>query len=115
MLTLTGINAVPYQIFRTPIDEGLIKFTLRYMPSVKMWYIDIEFNSFIAKSIRVCNSWNILDQYSDLIPFGLLVITIDGTEPLYINDFSTGRVEINLLSKAETDAVEERYKELRVL
>ena len=113
MLTLNGIRAVPSQTFNTNIDQGLIRFKLEFKPAIKMWFIDIEFIDFFVNSIRVCNSPNLLEQYTNLIPFGLSVsISQIGYEPSSIDDFTSERVTLNVLDQNEVEQIEQVYKDL---
>lgn len=115
MLTLNGIRAVPSQKFNTTISQGLISFQLYFRPTIKMWMIDITFNGFIVNSIRVCNSPNLLGQFTNLLPFGLMTSVGEniGYEPSLIDDFSSKRVTLNILDQSEISQIEEVYQELQ--
>lgn len=116
MLTLNGIRAVPNQTFRTVIEQGLIQFQLYFRPAIQMWMIDISFKGvFVVKGIRVCNYPNLLEQFTEIIPFGLMcsVGAEVGYEPSLIDDFSTQRVTLNVLNQEEIQQIEDIYVELR--
>ena len=115
MLTLNGIRAIPSQTFSTVIEEGLITFNLYYKPTIEMWMIDVIFKTFSVYSIRVCNSLNLLSQFSELIPFGLMVSVGDniGYEPSLIDDFSSERITLNILDKSEVEMIENNYINLK--
>lgn len=115
MLTLSGIRAVPNQIFRTAIEQGTIIFELYYRPAIQMWMLDLTFEDFIVKGLRVCNSPDLLTQFSNLMPFGLMcsVVSVSGYEPSLIDDFSSGRVTLNILDNDEKEQIEDVYKDLK--
>ena len=115
MLTLTGIRAIPSQKFSTVIADGLITFYLYYKPTIKMWMLDMIFNTFSIYSIRVCNSLNLLSQFTELLPFGLMISVGNnfGYEPSLIDDFSSERITLNILDKTEMDQIENGYAELK--
>ena len=116
MLTLEGIQAVPIQNFRTPITQGTIIFKLYYRPNVRMWFIDITLGTFIVNGMRLSNQPNMLNQYSNTIPFGLYVQLLDadpGYEPILIDDFSSGRLALNVLDQDELYQIEAVYMELK--
>ena len=114
MLRLNGLRAVPVQTFRTPIEQGVVQFKLYYRPAIQMWMIDIIFGAFIVNGLRVCNSPNILEQFTEIIPFGIQVNTETvGYEPTLIDDFSTGRAVLNVLDSDELQQIENTYIELR--
>lgn len=115
MKTLTGIKATPTQIFRVPIDQGIIKILLMYKPAIQMWFMNIEFGDKIINGIRVNRNYNIIEQYNNVLPFGIYIKVIEGTEPLLIDDFSSGRIEMNILDQSEMDEIDALYKENKVL
>ena len=114
MYRLQGLKAIPSQTFFYTIAEGNIKFTLNYRPTVQMWFVDIEFNTFIVKGLRVCASLNLLYQYQKNIPFGLYVEKIKGIEPFLIDDFSMERFYLNVLSKDEVIEINDAYKDYKL-
>lgn len=109
--TLGGLTAAPAQSFTHTIDDGTIQFSLRYHPRSRCWYVDVEFEQFVVRGVRVVNSFNILDQFRNVIPFGLLVSVPDGFEPFLVNDFVSGRITLNVLSAAEVKEVHRIYEQ----
>lgn len=77
---------------------------LVYRPTQTGWFVDITYEDFIVRGLRVCINNNLLSQFQNRIPFGLLVISSDGYEPLSIEDFITDRVKIGILNKEEVEA-----------
>jgi hypothetical protein len=115
MIYLNGINSSPSQTFRSALLDGsIVSFTIKFKASNSMWFLDIEYGSFIVKGLRICNNVNLLCQYKNIIPFGLFVQVDDGTEPFLLNDFQTGRVKLNILSSAEVNQLEDVIKETNV-
>lgn len=115
MITLNGIKAVPSQTFNVTIPEGLVICNLYFRSAIGMWMLDVFFDEFEVYSIRVCNSPNLLNQFSEIIPFGIMVSVGDnlGYEPSLINDFSSERVILNVLDTTEMQQIEDTYSELR--
>jgi hypothetical protein len=114
MKRLEGIKAIPSQKFYHTITEGNINFTLNYRPMVQMWFVDIEFNGKIINGLRVCYSLNLLYQYAKTLPFGLYVENISGVEPFLIDDFSSGRFNLNVLTAAEVLEINTAYKDYKL-
>ena len=110
MIKIDGLKAYPSQIFRVPIEQGLIKFQLDHKPSVQMWFLSVEFGSFICNGIRVCADVNLLQQYSKLIPFGVYIQIPSGIEPTMIDDFSSGRVIFNVVTQDEVSLINTGYQ-----
>jgi hypothetical protein len=113
MLKLTGISASPSQTFRTPIDQGIITFTLSFRPGIAMWFLNIEFGDKTINGLRVCRNANLLYQYQKTLPFGLFVGTDGGVEPNKIDDFSTGRFTLNVMNESDVEAVNQAYRDAK--
>tara|TARA_R110000851_G_scaffold306239_4_gene464496 strand:- start:949 stop:1287 length:339 start_codon:yes stop_codon:yes gene_type:complete len=84
-----------------------IKFTLEYKPTQQSWYFDIELDSFNVYGLKLVNSPNALRNYTNLIPFGISCIVSDGSDPYFVDDFTSGRCEIFLLTEEEVGIIEE--------
>lgn len=112
MISLTGLTSQPTQTFRTNIDTGdPITINLKYKASTQMWFLDVTYQDITINGLRVCNVLNLLQQYSRILPFGIYVQIPSGdkSEPFLINDFSTGRVVLNILDATEVDQIEAGY------
>ena len=114
MTILTGIRPVGDQRLRTRDEFGnLITIDLRFLPAVQQWVADITSGNFTVTSIRLANSPNLLYQYQRIIPFGMAIIVSDGGEPFLINDFSTARAEIAILTQTEVAQINAAYARLK--
>lgn len=80
---------------------------LVYRPTQTGWFLDVTYEDFILRGIRVCISKNLLSQWQNQIPFGLLVVSADGQEPFFVEDFITDRVKIAVLNKEEVEAIDD--------
>lgn len=114
MNRLDGIRATGTQKFTTAASNGdIVSMTLYFKPAVQEWFIDIEWMDFNLLGNRVYSSLNMLCQYEAIIPFGLATITDGGGEPFLVNDFSSKRVNLYLLSPEEVLEVQNFYIGLR--
>jgi len=115
MITITGITSNPIQTLRIPVGNGSrATMKLIYRATSQMWFMDLAYTKsngthFTINGIRLCNNINLLRQYRNRIPFGMLIFCPDETEPFLINDFSTGRCTINILTQAEVDQIEAAF------
>jgi len=115
MKLLEGIQAFGSQTFKTNIDNGeSVTITLNFKPSIKMWFIDLEYKDFKANGIRVCNSTNLLRQFEKILPFGLNVSVSDNGEPFIINDFTTKRVRLGILTINEVLQINQAYEDAKI-
>jgi len=79
---------------------------LRFIPTQDLWMADFELDDFILKGILIVTSPNILRNYSNIIPFGILVTTTDGQDPRSVNDFESESALMYLLSSDEVQNIE---------
>lgn len=111
MLALNGIRAIPSQIIRVPIDQGIITIQINHKPAISMWFINVSFgDNFTVNGIRVQRNYNLLSQYTKLIPFGIFIQILSGVEPTLIDDFSSGRVGMAITDQDEKDEIESSYQ-----
>lgn len=105
MTLINGITAYPTQTLSVsdPNGNGDITFTLYYRSRTREWTADISFgDNFTVNGIKLVVSPNLLYQWHNNIPFGLLIQSKDGLDPLFIDDFiSNGRVKMFLLTSSE--------------
>jgi len=114
MKRLEGIRATGTQRLTTTASNGdVVVIVLFYDAATQNFKIDVEWNDFILRGTRVFSSPNLLNQYENIIPFGLAVVTTGGGEPFLVNDFSSGRCNMYLLTPEEVVDVNDFYVSLR--
>lgn len=104
MTKLDALTAAPKQIIKTQDDTGaIITLTLEFVASQRGWFYSVGYPGWTGVSRRrLVNSPNMLRQFRGVIPFGLACYVTDGYEPVFIDDFTSGRVQVYLLEN-ETD------------
>ncbi len=112
MKTITGIQANPSQELTVVLEDGT-SFTLSmyFRPAISMWMCDILYGEIAINNMRVCNNLNILEQYSNILPFGIACFTDSGYEPSLIDDFSTLKAQLLLMTSSDVEAIEQSYKD----
>lgn len=114
MRILDGIRATGLQKLRVTADSGdIVEITLYFLPAAQQWKMDVVSGDFTLYGTRVFRSPNILMQYKNIISFGLGCLVSDEGEPFLVNDFSSGRCQLALLSSDEVDQVDDFYTGLR--
>ena len=80
-------------------DGSTIAITFNYYANQQGWFYNLNYNNgqFVANGRRVVASPNMLSAFQNIIPFGLAVTTTDGYEPIFIDDFATGRASLFVL------------------
>lgn len=115
MYAIPNISSDPIQAINLvlPDGENTAKVTLRYLENDQAWYMDLEYQATIINGLRVCSNPNLLRQWRKILPFGLGCFTLDNSDPYFIDDFTTGRCGLLLLSQAEVDNFETLLSELK--
>jgi len=83
-------------------DGSSIVIQLYFMPMQYAWQIlSLTYSSFTVTGLRISNNPNILQQFSNVLPFGLACFSTNNREPTQQDDFSSGASNLYILSKAE--------------
>ncbi len=111
MKIVNGIQDTGHQRFQIASDTGInIEITLRFLPTTNNWIAGIVYGDFEVSGLRLYNAFNVLHQYNKIIPFGLYVRVEDGGEPFLLNDFTSKRVTLGILTKDEVSRVANIYE-----
>jgi hypothetical protein len=107
MRQINNITDNSHQVFHLLLDDGtVVDLSLNYLPAIRRWNYNINHALLAVNGKILCNNLNILRQYRDIIPFGIMVFSADGIDPFLIDDFSKGRVAIYILSPDEVSQTE---------
>jgi hypothetical protein len=113
MKQINGITDSAHQIFHMLLDDGTVAdITLNYLGATQRWAVDVGHPQLIVNNKILCAHPNILRQYQNQIPFGLMCFTNDGLDPTLISDFLNARAELFILTAAEVEIVETRLRSL---
>lgn len=84
------------------LDETEFDIQIKYVPQQFGWFIEsLTYQDFSLAGLRIVNSYNLLYQYTDLIPFGIACFSRDDREPALQEDFASGSSELFLLTPAD--------------
>lgn len=107
MLQLTNLTSDPRQQFTIIGENGeIIPTYLFYCPTQIGWFMNISYGNFVANGLRLVATPNMLFQWKNIIPFGLMCVSNDGYDPFYLDDFTTGRIKIYLLNSTDVPIFE---------
>lgn len=89
-------------------DNSEIVIDLVYKPTQIGWFIDVQYPSegFYVYGLRVATNSNILNQWKNLLPFGIICYCEDAQDPLSIQDFLVERAHLAILSEQEIKEIE---------
>ena len=109
MNLINNITDQTAQTFSVTLADGSrATINLAYWPQQLGWYYDVTWSTgpFPILGRRVVTSPNMLRQFRNQIPFGLMVITTDNQEPINQDDFSTGYAQMILLDQDDIATIE---------
>jgi len=87
-------------------NQETVSFNLYFYETQLSWYFDFTYNDIVSNGNKVVLGMNILRSFKHIIPFGLAFQANDGVEPFAVDDFTTGRVSVYLLSADDVEASE---------
>lgn len=88
-------------------DNSRIVLDLTYKPTQLGWFVDVTYEKMGIEiyGLRVTTNTNILDQWRNILPFGLLCTCEDEQEPLLLDDFIVGRAKLHILSAEDVQTI----------
>ncbi len=110
MYKLNALAAEPKQQFTIMLDDiNRVTFNFEYKVNQLGWFFGFQFEDTNYQNIRLTTSYNILRAYQNWLPFGLRCDTVDGLEPMDINDFVSGYATVYLLTPEDVKYTESNY------
>lgn len=108
MKKITALTNDAKQLLNLVLDDSSkVSMSINYVPSQDGWFYSLTYGTiFQVNNKRLVNSPNFLRAFREIIPFGLACTVIDGYEPVYQNDFTSGRVSMYLLNSEDVSQVE---------
>ena len=107
MKQITSLIDSAKQNLTIVLDSGTnVPFDIRYIASQQGWFYSFTFGEFSATNRRLVVSPNCLRAFRNIIPFGLACLSVDGYEPIYQDDFSSGRISLFVLNEEDVAETE---------
>lgn len=107
MTQITGITTTAKQTLTLVLPNGgQSQLYLEYMEGQQGWFYSISYGVWSATYRRLVVTANMLRAFRNIIPFGIGLMTSDGYEPLFINDFQNGRAQLFLLNQSDVATFE---------
>lgn len=108
MNIITTLTDYPNQRHTLVLDNGeSADFHLYFSEREMSWYYDITYKETTINGSKVVLTPNSLRQFKNIMPFGIMFWTDGYVEPFKVDDFSTGRIKMGILSEEEVQQVEE--------
>jgi hypothetical protein len=108
MQEITSITSRPKQRMNLVLEnKETVDFLLYYLPRQMGWFYDFTYKEIKQKRARVVLTPNALRAFKKIIPFGIAFVADSYVEPFDIDDFSSGRIKMQILNSDEVQRVEE--------
>lgn len=102
MQQIDSLTADPNQIWTMALADGtLVQFQIIYRSTVQRWFFNFSHPLKSANGIALSMYPNLLRPWKKIVPFGLACMTTDGYDPIYVNDFVSGRAALYFLENAQ--------------
>lgn len=93
------------QAFALP-DGSIVTVEMSYKPQQYAWVItNLTWKTFQITNLQMVNSLNLLQQFKNIITFGIAISTTDGFDPTNLNDFQSGYATMYFLDVNDIAAV----------
>lgn len=110
MNSIDNLSNIANQETQVILEDGsIVQLNLIYLPAAERWTINVSRDDFAVNGIMISDHPNFMREWRRIIPFGLSCTTIDGTDPVFIDDFSTGRAVLYILTAADVALIEQTY------
>lgn len=84
-------------------DSSRIVLKLTYKPTQMGWFLDLSYENldFNLYGLRITTNTNLLNQWRNVLPFGIMCTCDGNQDPLLLDDFIVNRAQLHILSKEE--------------
>lgn len=107
MQQITSISNRAKQRFTFVLDNNeTVDFLLYYLPRQQSWFFNFTYKDLTCNCLRVVLTPNALRQFKRIIPFGIAFISKSSVEPLNLNDFADGTINMYVLNSDEVKQIE---------
>ena len=108
MKKITMLTGDPRQSVKVGLDDGSkVSLDLWYSEMQQGWFYDLTRDEFSLQGRRLVVSPNMVRQFKEIVPFGLACFSTDGYEPVFIDDFTSGRVSVYVLDEDDVETAEQ--------
>jgi len=97
------------QNFLAPITGyDPVDITIEYKPSQYGWFISLVWGNFSINNERISISPNLLRQFKNVLPFGILISGFQAEEPIFITSWLENNKFV-ILDQNDLSMIELRY------
>ena len=110
MITVNNITSDYKQKFNIRLDNGYkLSLSLEYKDNQKAWFYSLTYNTFQLTNQKLVAGISLLYQFKHVLDIDITVWSLDGFDPIFIDDFTNNRCGIEILDRAEADYLSQKY------
>lgn len=110
MNSIDNLTSDANQITRVVLDDGsTVIIQLVFNAAVQRWTMNLIYGDFQVNGLGICIHPNFMREWRNILPFGLGCTTIDGADPVFVDDFSSDRATLHVLTEADVADFEATY------
>lgn len=108
MFRIDGITDEPKQSYRLPVVGSEIEavMDLEWRDTQNAWFMSVSYQSFSVKNLKVSMMPNVLAQFANRIPFGLMCASTNKQDPFTLQSFRDKICSLYILTSAEVNDLE---------
>ena len=108
MRLINEITSEPNQTHTLALEDGTdVKITFNYRVNQSGWFYSFTHQDRTFNNRRIVTSPNMMRQFKDILPFGFACTVEDGGEPVFQDDFESGRAKFYLLDQSDVTDIED--------
>ena len=108
MKLINSFSDAADQLITVVLDDGSIaQMEFIYRAGIQRWFFNLNHPLITLNGYGITQGPNLLRQWRNIIPFGILVRAIDFIDPIQVNDFQSGRVLLYILDATEVQTIEQ--------
>lgn len=102
------VSDVSPQVLVIPVPSYAdISMTMYFYPSQNMWFFNLVWGSFETDGMVMVTTPNLLQQWSEILPFGIGITSKNGTDPSGQECFvASNNFVVQLLVQSDLDAIQ---------
>lgn len=71
-------------------NKEIIFFTFTFVEEINSWWMDLKYKEVEINSIKLVYSFDLLRQYTNILPFNIVILSTTGIDPITQDAFKNG-------------------------
>ena len=110
MFQITSITSESRQKHKLPVDGYAdCEMIIEWRDTQSGWFASFTWGTWSVTGVRLCVLPNILAQWSNTIPFGIIILSNSGQDPMTIDAFEKSEATMFVMTSEERAELEATY------